>query len=122
MRPGSPPFGFSTLTTSAPSWAMTSVQVGPASNCVKSSTRTPARQFGAAAGSVMFRSRLRRSCARIQEPTRQTQPDRHLCRRENGLRRLPEMPEPLRLRLFENYRFVLYAPFYAAHATGAYRE
>ena len=25
-----------------------------------------------------------------------------------------------RLRLFENYRFVLYAPFYAAHATGAY--
>src|SRR3954463_422246 len=30
------------------------------------------------------------------------------------------MPEPLRLRLYENYRFVLYAPFYAAHATGAY--
>ena len=30
------------------------------------------------------------------------------------------MPELLRLRLFENYRFVLYAPFYAAHATGAY--
>src|SRR4051794_32148910 len=30
------------------------------------------------------------------------------------------MPEPLRLRLFENYRFVLYAPFYAAHTTGAY--
>lgn len=30
------------------------------------------------------------------------------------------MPDPLRLRLFENYRFVLYAPFYAAHATGAY--
>ena len=29
---------------------------------------------------------------------------------------------PLRLRLFENYRFVLYAPFYAAHATGAYAE
>lgn len=26
----------------------------------------------------------------------------------------------MRLRLFENYRFVLYAPFYAAHATGAY--
>jgi len=24
------------------------------------------------------------------------------------------------LRLYENYRFVLYAPFYAAHATGAY--
>ena len=30
------------------------------------------------------------------------------------------MADPLRLRLFENYRFVLYAPFYAAHATGAY--
>src|SRR5580693_7411556 len=28
--------------------------------------------------------------------------------------------EPYRLRLFENYRFVLYAPFYAAHAIGAY--
>ena len=27
-----------------------------------------------------------------------------------------------RLRLLENYRFVLYAPFYAAHATGAYDE
>ena len=26
----------------------------------------------------------------------------------------------MRLRLYENYRFVLYAPFYAAHATGAY--
>jgi NitT/TauT family transport system substrate-binding protein len=26
----------------------------------------------------------------------------------------------MRLRLFENYRFVLYAPFYAAHAIGAY--
>jgi NitT/TauT family transport system substrate-binding protein len=26
----------------------------------------------------------------------------------------------MRLRLFENYRFVVYAPFYAAHATGAY--
>ncbi|HVC53355.1 MAG TPA: ABC transporter substrate-binding protein [Stellaceae bacterium] len=32
------------------------------------------------------------------------------------------MPEPIRLRLFENYRFVLYAPFYAAHATGAYAD
>src|SRR3954449_9861374 len=30
------------------------------------------------------------------------------------------MPELLHLRLYENYRFVLYAPFYAAHATGAY--
>ena len=27
----------------------------------------------------------------------------------------------MRLRLYENYRFVLYAPFYAAHTTGAYR-
>src|SRR5579864_1008697 len=32
------------------------------------------------------------------------------------------MPTPIRLRLFENYRFVLYAPFYAAHALGAYRD
>lgn len=30
------------------------------------------------------------------------------------------MPEPIRLKLYENYRFVLYAPFYAAHAIGAY--
>jgi NitT/TauT family transport system substrate-binding protein len=30
--------------------------------------------------------------------------------------------EPLHLRLFENYRFVLYAPFYAAHAIGAYAQ
>jgi NitT/TauT family transport system substrate-binding protein len=30
------------------------------------------------------------------------------------------MVEPMRLRLYENYRFVLYAPFYAAHALGAY--
>ena len=26
----------------------------------------------------------------------------------------------MRLRLYENYRFVLYAPFYAAHAIVAY--
>src|SRR5947207_10107644 len=32
------------------------------------------------------------------------------------------MAEPIRLKLFENYRFVLYAPFYAAHATGAYAD
>ena len=32
------------------------------------------------------------------------------------------MPAPIRLKLFENYRFVLYAPFYAAHAIGAYEE
>lgn len=30
------------------------------------------------------------------------------------------MSDPIRLRLYENYRFVLYAPFYAAHALGAY--
>ena len=32
------------------------------------------------------------------------------------------MPAPIRLRLYENYRFVLYAPFYAAHAIGAYAD
>jgi NitT/TauT family transport system substrate-binding protein len=32
------------------------------------------------------------------------------------------MPDTHHLRLFENYRFVLYAPFYAAHAIGAYRD
>src|ERR671939_355605 len=32
------------------------------------------------------------------------------------------MPAPYRLRLYENYRFVLYAPFYAAHAIGAYAD
>ena len=29
------------------------------------------------------------------------------------------MPASYRLRLYENYRFVLYAQFYAAHALGA---
>src|SRR5262249_47925069 len=53
MRPGSPAFGFSTLTTSAPSSASASVQVGPASNCDRSRTRTPVRQFGATAVSSM---------------------------------------------------------------------
>src|SRR5580700_1378811 len=43
-RPGSPAEGFSSLTTSAPSQAIASVQEGPASNCVRSNTRTPARQ------------------------------------------------------------------------------
>src|ERR1051325_9756818 len=32
------------------------------------------------------------------------------------------MAEPIRLTLFENYRFVLYAPFYAPHAIGAYAD
>src|SRR5712692_285137 len=42
-RPGSPVFGFSILTTSAPSQASASVQDVPASNWVKSTTRMPAR-------------------------------------------------------------------------------
>src|SRR5262245_26207308 len=42
-RAGSPVFGFSILTTSAPSQASASVHEGPASNWVKSTTRTPAR-------------------------------------------------------------------------------
>src|SRR5262245_11305444 len=45
-RPASPPCGFSTLTTSAPSQASASVQDGPASNWVRSRTRTPASQSG----------------------------------------------------------------------------
>src|SRR5215470_2612258 len=53
LRPGSPPCGFSTLTTSAPSQANASVQEGPASNWVRSSTRTPARQLRGAALSVI---------------------------------------------------------------------
>src|SRR5437588_6315371 len=43
-RPGSPVAGFSILTTSAPSQARLSVQDGPASNWVKSTTLTPSRQ------------------------------------------------------------------------------
>src|SRR5579862_7774796 len=43
-RPGSPVAGFSILTTSAPSQASDSVHEGPASNWVKSTTRTPSRQ------------------------------------------------------------------------------
>jgi NitT/TauT family transport system substrate-binding protein len=38
----------------------------------------------------------------------------------NDVRNQP-MPARYRLRLYENYRFVLYAPFYAAHAIGAYQ-
>src|SRR6185295_4646654 len=44
-RPGSPVFGFSIFTTSAPSHASASVHDVPASNWVKSTTRTPARQL-----------------------------------------------------------------------------
>src|ERR1700736_6653992 len=32
------------------------------------------------------------------------------------------MAAPIPLKLLENYRFVLYAPFYAAHAIGAYAD
>src|ERR1700738_2420744 len=48
LRPASPPCGLFTLTTSAPSQASASVQDGPASNWVRSRTRTPARQPGSA--------------------------------------------------------------------------
>src|SRR5258708_38472998 len=54
IRPASPPFGFSTLTTSAPIQASASVQVVPASNCVRSRTLTPARQFGGAVFPSIF--------------------------------------------------------------------
>src|SRR5262245_4578799 len=45
-RPASRPSGVSTLTTSAPSQASASVHDGPASNWVRSRTRTPARKAG----------------------------------------------------------------------------
>src|SRR5213594_994775 len=44
-RPGSPVFGFSIFTTSAPSQASASVQDVPASNWVKSTTLIPVRQL-----------------------------------------------------------------------------
>src|SRR5262245_45343664 len=49
-----PPCGFSTLTTSAPSQASASVQEGPASNWVRSRTRTPARQPASAPSVAIF--------------------------------------------------------------------
>src|SRR5215212_1079291 len=52
-RPGSPRPGFSILTTSAPSQAKLSVQDGPASNCVKSTTLTPSRQSSSTPSSLM---------------------------------------------------------------------
>src|ERR1041385_4847188 len=55
-RPGSPLFGFSILTTSAPSHASASVQVGPASNWVKSTTRTPLRQLSGAKFPLILKS------------------------------------------------------------------
>jgi len=48
LTPGSPRPGFSILTTSAPSQAKASVQVGPASNWVRSTTLTPLRQLSGA--------------------------------------------------------------------------
>src|ERR1700716_588140 len=65
-RPASPPCGFSTLTTPAPSQASASVQDGPASNWVRSRTRTPARQPGSAPLVAIFsflaRSSLSGTC------------------------------------------------------------
>src|SRR5215510_9232350 len=55
-RPGSPVVGFSILTTSAPSQARDSVQDGPASNWVKSTTLTPSRQSSSTPISAMVRS------------------------------------------------------------------
>src|ERR1044071_6203949 len=52
-RPGSPVVGFSILTTSAPSQASDSVQDGPASNWVKSTTRTPSRQSSSTPSSAI---------------------------------------------------------------------
>src|SRR5580658_2542720 len=57
-RPGSPSPGFSILTTSAPSQASDSVQDGPASNWVKSTTRTPARQSSSTPISAISRPSL----------------------------------------------------------------
>src|ERR1035437_9928475 len=55
--------GFSIFTTSAPSQARASVQDGPASNWVKSTTRTPARKSNVATLSDMVRSSLFASLA-----------------------------------------------------------
>src|SRR6476646_9840929 len=55
-RPGSPLFGFSSLTTSAPSHASASVQDGPASNWVRSRIRMPVRQPESALSAAIFRS------------------------------------------------------------------
>src|SRR5215471_524831 len=55
-RPGSPVVGFSILTTSAPSQARDSVQDGPASNWVKSTTLTPWRQSSSTPISAIARS------------------------------------------------------------------
>src|SRR6185437_7777459 len=52
-RPASPPRGFSILTTSAPSQASASVQEGPASNWLRSRTRTPERKPGRALSVAM---------------------------------------------------------------------
>src|SRR6185436_20273995 len=52
-RAGSPVLGFSILTTSAPSQTSASVQDGPASNWVKSTTRIPDRNFRSTLASCM---------------------------------------------------------------------
>src|SRR6266853_2067221 len=56
-RPGSPVAGFSIFTTSAPSHANDSVQDGPASNWVKSTTLTPSRQSSSTPISAIISSR-----------------------------------------------------------------
>src|ERR1700760_1428569 len=59
QRPGSPRLGSSTLTTSAPNQASASVQDGPASNCVRSSTLIP---FSAGCVAVAVSGCLTCSC------------------------------------------------------------
>src|SRR6266852_1284011 len=75
-RPGSPVVGFSILTTSAPSQARDSVQDGPASNWVKSTTLTPSRQSSSTPISAIAHS----SC---QKPVKRTR-----CAAEAGCERL----------------------------------
>src|SRR4051794_18644314 len=67
-RPGSPTVGFSILTTSAPSQASDSVQDGPASNCVKSTTLTPSRQSSSTPNSAIVYS-SRNEIWRYRAPT-----------------------------------------------------
>src|SRR5882672_7945581 len=62
-RPGSSRLGFSILTTSSPSQAKASVQVGPASNWVRSTTLTPARHCNGA----KFPLIVSRSHGRVQQ-------------------------------------------------------
>src|ERR1700719_1027426 len=64
-RPGSPVVGFSILTTSAPSQASASVHDGPASNWVKSTTLTPARQSSSTPIPVIARTPPVNNCCSI---------------------------------------------------------